>query len=199
MSEDSFVATPFDAALARIPGGHRPSAASAVVWLAMASGAETVWSGGRLVVRGPAREDDPYCPVYGEAFGGEPVPLWIAHGMAALDLSLPGAAAILDTLSPRDLVLSPDPAAARIPKAPEVADAAACILACRLLLACGDRLVPPALSAPGEYLSKVADASYLAALAGGEASLAAAARMATGRSLFARVEPPFVDDIEIEE
>jgi len=193
------VATPFDAALARIPGGYRPSAASAVVWLAMASGTDTAWSGGRLVVRGAAQEDDPFCPVYGKAFGGEPIPFWVAHGIATLDASLPDEAAILDALSPRDLVLSPDPAAARIPQDPEVADAAACILACRLLLACGDRLVPPALSPDGEYVSKVADASYLAALAGGEAALAAAARMAVGRSLFSKVEPPFTEDVEIEE
>lgn len=199
MIEDSSVANPFDALLARIPGGHRPSAASAVVWLAHASGSDTIWSSGRLVLRGPAREeDDPYCPIYGEAFG-DAVPFWIVHGLAKLDLSLPTPDEIFAALAPRDLVLSHNPAAARIPQIPEVADAAACILASRLLLACSDRLVPPALRTSEDYVSRVADAGNLAALVGGKAAIAAAARMASGRNLFTRVDAPFTEDIEIEE
>jgi len=193
------VATPLVNPMGRISAGHRPSAASMVVWLALASDTDTIWAGRRMVHRGSCREDVPFCPVYGQAFGGGRPPEWISDGVSAVDASLPPASLLLGALSPRDLVLPLDPAAARIPASPELADAAACLLACRMVLACAAHAVPPAFADREEALRNVADASFLAAAAVGHEIVPAAVRMASNRHIFTRIEEALPEWLETED
>lgn len=161
------------------PSRSRRSQASSMVWLAIASDVETLWRDGKMVSADGLRADDPFCPVYGEAFASEKPSSVIQDWLSALDRQLPSFDRIENALSARDFVAPLDPAVGRIPEFQDVSDAGICIFATRILLGCRHRLIPPAFVSASTAISSLEDASFLAASVGGVAAIREAIRIAS--------------------
>lgn len=171
------------------------SAASLAARLALSD--RMGWRDGRLAQRG--FDDDPFCPVYGEAFLGAAPPALVVEGLARIDAALPSPEVAMAALSAHDLVIGTDPAVSRIPFAPHEAAAALCLLACRVALSCRSLVATPAFLERAVELARLEDSSLLAASVGGPRAMRLAEAMAGDPDTFARLhtDEGLVDEVEV--
>jgi hypothetical protein len=186
------------AASSRPPQLRYRSQASSMVWITVAADGEFCWRDGSLVPTDGMRTDDPFCPVYGMAFGDAEPPSWVREGLVALDRELPPIHLAEAALTTRDLVAPLNPPVGRIPEANDEYAAALCIFASRLLLSCQHRLIPPAFVPVATSISNLQDASFLAASVGGQGAIMEAIRIASRRRTY-EVTPETDDIVEFGE
>jgi hypothetical protein len=144
--------------------------ASFLVWKAYGLGYYAHWRDGQITlgteVEGIAD------PVAFLEFPGymdhESIPGRARTTIAAIDASLPSSAVLLAALDDDSVTLMLDPPAFRLPSSPCVTDAAACILASRILMAIRDHLITPVTLSGRDLISEIDFASRLAATVGGE-------------------------------
>lgn len=193
MRKDSHAENPS----ARLPTAGIPPSSLASLHVRNALSEEMGWRSGRLIPGG--RGDAPFCPVYGEAYGEIPAPEWIIDGIRRIDGALPAPSVILAALSPIDQVLTANPAVGRMPRHPDPAAAANCLLAGRILLAIRSMLVVPVFLDHAIEIAKLNDASLLAATVGGPRVIEIAVGTARLPSTFVRNDAaPFLfDDVEV--
>lgn len=161
---------------AQPPSGPRPwrpshrTPMAGLVWRTFAADRICGWRDGKIVWPAPDSEDVPYFPEMPPWHGEGPAPDWIAALLARLDDLLPSSDDIMGLLDPDSLTIGAEPAAFRMPSQPCSADAGACVAAARILLACADDLVMPVFIDPQQGLARIAYASYIALMLGGESA-----------------------------